>query len=172
MNKILWVIVVIIIAGGGYWLWTNEETSIMPTTQPSTQAGEIATGTPEEPQQPQGDGTSASQNLTLGTNSNAKLGTYLIASNGMTLYTYGKDTAGISTCTGACAQDWPPYTVPRGSTLNLQAGVSGTISTMIRADGTTQVTHNGMPLYFYSGDKTSDDTNGASVSADWKVAKP
>ena len=36
-------------------------------------------------------------------------GQVISTTNGMTLYTYDKDTAGQSTCYGECAQNWPPY---------------------------------------------------------------
>ncbi|HUM18196.1 MAG TPA: hypothetical protein VL086_21070, partial [Candidatus Nitrosotalea sp.] len=35
-------------------------------------------------------------------------GEVLTDAQGMTLYTYDKDTAGKSNCTGECAEYWPP----------------------------------------------------------------
>src|SRR5258706_7110801 len=37
-------------------------------------------------------------------------GSYMTDFAGMTLYTFDKDTAGVSTCYGGCAQIWPAYT--------------------------------------------------------------
>jgi len=130
--------------------------------------GATSTGSVQQP----GDGSSPSQNLALGTDSNAKVGTYLIGNNGMTVYSYDKDTVGVSNCTGTCAKNWPPYTVPAGTILNLQAGVSGAIATIARADGTMQVTYQGKPLYFYVGDKTSADITGNGIGGVWHVVKP
>src|SRR5450830_1085655 len=90
--------------------------------------------------------------------------TLLVAgSNGMTVYTYTKDTAGgASTCTGGCLTKWPAVTVGAGTTATAGAGVSGTLATITRPDdGTLQVTYNGLPLYFYQGDKAPGDTNGS-----------
>jgi predicted lipoprotein with Yx(FWY)xxD motif len=130
--------------------------------------GQPDNGTVQQP----GDGSDISENLTLGTDANATLGSYLIAYNGMTLYTYAKDSVGTSTCYGQCATNWPPYTVPAGMHLNLQAGVSGDAGTITRADGTTQVTYKGMPLYFYVKDAKSGDTTGQNVGSVWFVVKP
>ena len=103
-------------------------------------------------------------NLLLGTDGNKTLGTYLIGSNGMTLYTYAPDAPGVSNCIGQCAVNWPPYTVSDTSALkNLQAGVTGTAGTNTRADGTLQVTYNGKPLYFFKSDVNSGDTNGQGI---------
>jgi len=92
------------------------------------------------------------------------LGTYLVASNGMTVYTDSKDSANVSTCTGSCASAWPPYTVA-GSyvTFTGGTGVRGQISAITRADGTKQITYNGLPLYFWQGDKKAGDTTGNGV---------
>ncbi|MDE2078999.1 MAG: hypothetical protein KGI73_01285 [Patescibacteria group bacterium] len=112
-------------------------------------------------------------NLLLGTNGNAKQGTYLIGFNGQALYTYDKDTATASNCTGACATAWPPYLVPDTSALgNIQAGVPGKVGTITRADGTLQATYNGKPLYFYVGDTTENAVTGDGVKGVWHLATP
>jgi len=115
---------------------------------------------------------SVSQNLALSISSNGVLGRYLVGYTGMTLYTYAGDKGTASSCTGQCAVNWPPYVVPAQSVLNFGAGVNGTVSTTVRADGSTQVTYNGHPLYFYLGDKTASDTKGEGVGGVWRVARP
>jgi predicted lipoprotein with Yx(FWY)xxD motif len=111
-------------------------------------------------------------NLTLGQDANATVGKYLIGYNGMTLYTYAPDTAGISNCTGSCATTWPPYAVTSTDNLVAESPISGTIGTLTRAGGSIQVTYNGHPLYFYSGDTQSEDTNGQGIGGVWYVAQP
>jgi predicted lipoprotein with Yx(FWY)xxD motif len=50
-------------------------------------------------------------------------------------------------------------------------GVSGTLATITRADdGSLQVTYNGLPLYFFSGDKAAGDATGAYPG--WDAVKP
>jgi len=101
-------------------------------------------------------------------------GTLVVASaNGMTVYTFTKDVAnsGTSACTGGCLTKWPAVTVPAGSTAAGASSVTGKIGTITRTDdGTLQVTYNGLPLYFYSGDKAAGDANG--IYTGWAAVKP
>jgi predicted lipoprotein with Yx(FWY)xxD motif len=101
-------------------------------------------------------------------------GTLVVASaNKMTLYTFAKDVAnsGTSACTGGCLTKWPALTVPAGSTPAGDSGISGKIGTITRADdGTTQVTYNGLPLYFFGGDTVAGDANG--IYTNWAAVKP
>src|SRR5581483_2981787 len=41
-----------------------------------------------------------------------------------------------------------------------------------RADGSKQVTYNGMPLYYWQGDKAPGDTTGQGVGNVWWVVAP
>lgn len=108
-------------------------------------------------------------NLLLGTDATTTRGTYLIGFNGMTLYEYAKDLDS-SNCTGTCAKTWPPYIVPSKDVLaNVQAGIPGMVSSVPRADGSMQVTYDGHPLYFYTGDSVSGDMNGEQQSAAWSI---
>jgi|SRR5579872_1337312 len=109
--------------------------------------------------------------LSLGTSNT--IGNYLTSSNnGMTLYTYKNDSPGTSTCTGTCASTWIPYTVSSPTNLGAQTGISGTVATITRSDGSYQVTYNGMPLYFYGQDANVGDMNGNNVAGLWSVAMP
>lgn len=96
-----------------------------------------------------------------------KVGTYATDAKGMALYTYDKDTAGQSTCTGECAVKWPPYIVV-GEAPTVLPEHLGTIK---RADGTMQYTWDGKPLYYYITDKSAKDVYGDGVGGVWHVAK-
>jgi len=181
-STIVWIIIVILILGGGWYWYSTSQTA--PATGPSTATG--LNGSPNQGnlggadtgavQQPGADGQEnpvIGNNLALGTDSNAKLGTYLIGYTGMTVYTKSTDTAGTSSCYDACATAWPPYIVsPVDTITNLEAGVTGKTGTIVRTDGQLQLTYNGMPLYFYAADKTSSDATGEGVGGVWHVAKP
>lgn len=94
-------------------------------------------------------------------------------SNEMTVYTFTKDTAGssASACSGGCLTKWPALTVAAGAAPTAGDGVTGALATITRADdGTLQVTYNGLPLYFYAGDKAPGDTNGSYPN--WNLVKP
>lgn len=78
-----------------------------------------------------------------------------------TVYTFTPATSG-GTCTGECARFWPPVLT---STAPAEAaGLTGTLGTVQRADGTFQVTYNGAPLYLFSQSLTSGDADGASIT--------
>ncbi len=158
---------------GSYVGRTGPNCQFVCPTATSTATTATSTGT-GAPVAPSGDGTGVSDNFALGIDGTTELGSYLIAFNGQTVYTYAPDTdtPGKSSCTGTCATNWPPYIVPAGSRLNLEAGVAGTIGTIVRADGTAQITYKGQPLYFYIKDTMSGDTKGQGVGGVWYVVKP
>ena len=100
-------------------------------------------------------------------------GTGLVAgSNGMTVYTFSQDVkdSGKSNCNAGCINIWPALTVASGAAPTAGSGVSGKLGTITRDDGSTQVTYNGLPLYFFANDKAPGDTNG--IYQDWEAVKP
>ncbi|HEX5307978.1 MAG TPA: hypothetical protein VFW38_02745 [Solirubrobacteraceae bacterium] len=104
----------------------------------------------------------------------SKLGTIVAAgSKHMTVYLFEGDKGGSSSCSGACAGVWPPVTTA-GSPV-AHGAASSDLGTITRADGTTQVTYKGHPLYFFVKDKDSGDAYGEGVhgfGADWYVLTP
>ncbi len=100
------------------------------------------------------------------------MGKMLIADNGMTLYLFLNDTENTSNCYDACAQNWPPLLAANGETPVAGDGVTGTLGTTARTDGTLQVTYNGMPLYFFAADAQPGDGNGQNVKDVWYVVHP
>ncbi|MGZ8563260.1 MAG: COG4315 family predicted lipoprotein [Candidatus Limnocylindria bacterium] len=114
-------------------------------------------------------GASAGSALTL-TVSHTAVGDALAGPNGMTLYILTKDTDGTSTCTtGPCAATWPALKGD-GSAVQAGSGISGTWGTATWADGTKQVTHNGQPVYYYTGDSAAGDSNGQGANGVWFIA--
>jgi len=114
--------------------------------------------------------TEAPQTLVLASATSPALGAYLTGAGGMTLYTFTHDGADTSNCTGSCAGKWPPLTVTAGTTVSGPAGAADTFGEITRADGTTQVTYDHMPLYYYGGDSKAGDTTGQGVGGLWSVA--
>jgi predicted lipoprotein with Yx(FWY)xxD motif len=83
----------------------------------------------------------------------AKLGTVLATRGHLALYTWNREKDKKVHCTGACAKTWPPLTVPKGTMVEKHvAGAMGTFSTIVRPDGSRQVTWDGRPLYTFHGD--------------------
>ena len=85
--------------------------------------------------------------------------TVLTNASGRTLYWFAPDTPQKSVCYGSCASYWPPVRGP----LTAGAGVPGRLSTIKRADGSTQETYNGHPLYTYVGDSGPGQANGNNL---------
>ena len=103
-----------------------------------------------------------------------KLGKILTGEDGKTLYIFKNDkTANESTCTGQCADNWPPFALEGDEKAEAGDGVTGTIATFDRADGTKQVSYKGMPLYYFKGDAKAGDTNGQGLAnGAWVAATP
>ena len=101
----------------------------------------------------------------------SSLGQILVDGNGKTLYLFEADTSSQPTCSGACAQAWPPVTT--NGAPNAAGGASASLlGTTARSDGTTQVTFGGHPLYSFTGDTKPGDTNGegsTAFGAGWDV---
>ena len=91
-------------------------------------------------------------------------GKALVGSSGRAIYLFEADKSGTSACTGACAAAWPPVTVT--GTPRAGSGVSqALLGTIKRPDGTTQVTYNGHPLYYYAGDTGAGAAKGQGSKA-------
>lgn len=134
------------------------------STAPASAAPVVSTPASNAP-------SSASTTGVVVTMATTSLGPVLTGPSGLTLYTHTGDTASSSTCTGGCATAWPPLAVATGATATAGTGVSGTLGTLTRADGTTQVTYNGMPLYGWQNDAKAGDVTGQGVNG-FLVAKP
>jgi predicted lipoprotein with Yx(FWY)xxD motif len=115
-------------------------------------------------------GPAGAATITLGSTNDPALGAYLTGQNGMTLYVLNKDTPDASTCSGACATNWPPLAAAAGATITGPSGAMNPFATITRSDGIVQVTYNHMPLYYYSGDSTAGDTKGQGKNGTWFVA--
>jgi predicted lipoprotein with Yx(FWY)xxD motif len=91
-------------------------------------------------------------------------GKALAGRDGRTLYLFEADKNGKSACTGACAAAWPPDTVT--GTPRAGSGVNqALLGTVKRPGGTTQVTYNGHPLYYFTGDTGAGKAKGQGSKA-------
>ena len=99
------------------------------------------------------------------------LGTILVDGKGRSLYMYGADTprSGKSACAGACLAAWPPLTGAPSAGSGVDASKLGTIT---GTDGSTQVTYNGWPLYYFAKDSAAGQTTGQGVGGIWWVVSP
>jgi predicted lipoprotein with Yx(FWY)xxD motif len=106
------------------------------------------------------------------------LGPVLVDGQGITLYLYKTDHRGMpSRCYGICAIQWPPDVLPAGvDAPRAGPGVNATLlGTAPRTDGTTQITYNGWPLYFWPPDRVPGKATGQALTNAgglWYVVDP
>ncbi|HET9897838.1 MAG TPA: hypothetical protein VFQ44_23150 [Streptosporangiaceae bacterium] len=105
-------------------------------------------------------GTTASSNSIKTTSISGA--TVLTNAKGLTLYWFVPDTSTTSNCNGHCAKFWPPVKGP----VQAGSGVSGTLGTITRSDGSKQATWNGHPLYTYAGDTAPGQNKGNGITID------
>jgi predicted lipoprotein with Yx(FWY)xxD motif len=101
-------------------------------------------------------------------------GTVLTDGSGRAVYLWVKDTGNASTCSGACAGAWPPVTAS-GSVAASGSAKASDLGTITRSDGTKQVTYDGHPLYYFSGDSGAGTAAGQgsdSFGAKWWLVAP
>ena len=116
----------------------------------------------------------ATRSSTTVSSATSKLGRILVDSRGRTLYLFEKDKRGHSACAGACATYWPPLLTRRKPTA-ARAAKQALLGTTRRADGTTQVTYAGHPLYRFLQDTKPGQTSGQDLhdfGAGWYVLAP
>lgn len=94
-------------------------------------------------------------------------GRTLTNEQGMTLYTFDKDSSGKSACNGPCATNWPPFAA------SADAQPTGNYTFITRDDGSRQWAYKGRPLYTWSKDaKPGDITGDGYLNGAWHVAQP
>jgi len=111
---------------------------------------------------------------TVITTVSSSAGTFLANGSGHAVYLWTKDSSGMSACSGACAGAWPPVTTT--GTVTASGGAkSSDLGTITRSNGTKQVTYDGHPLYFFSGDSGPGMASGQGndgFGAKWWLVSP
>jgi len=97
-----------------------------------------------------------------------RLGDILVDAEGRTLYLFTSDKDANSTCYGECASYWPPLTT-EGTPLGGDGIDRTKLGISARTDGTTMVTFNGHPLYYFIKDSTAGDVAGQGYNNVWYV---
>lgn len=141
---------------GGYTTGTPIQGQTNPTPVPTTSPTISPTVSPSPSPSPS---PSASPTATALTTATGSIGTYVTDGSGRAVYVYTLDTTGTSNCTGTCATAWPPVLTPNGL-IPSGTGITATIGTIVLSDGTTQLTLNGMPLYYFVTDRSSGQISG------------
>jgi predicted lipoprotein with Yx(FWY)xxD motif len=93
-------------------------------------------------------------------------GKALVNGDGMTLYTFDKDSKGTSNCNGQCANLWLPLIA------TTDASASGDFTLITRSDGRKQWAYKNKPLYSWTKDTKAGDVTGDGVNSVWHIAVP
>ncbi len=120
--------------------------------------------------------TTATGSDTVSTKSISGVGTVLVDSKGMALYTNNQDSGMNVACTGSCTAIWVPLMAPSsGQPTSSDQAVQAKLG-MVKSKGGSQVTFGGMPLYTFvqdspgqvTGNGVTDSFGGTSFT--WTVA--
>jgi predicted lipoprotein with Yx(FWY)xxD motif len=89
-----------------------------------------------------------------------KRGAYIVDAAGLALYLFSEDAPGQAACGSNCAVAWPPVIVDGLPSAKNSAIDATKLGTVMRPDGSRQLTYAGMPLYYSESDVKADDTWG------------
>ena len=128
--------------------------SSSPTTAPQSSGSPSAAGTSAAASPTASSSGTALKTATIGG------ATVLTNANGFTLYSFAPDTATKSNCNAGCVQYWPPVKGP----ATAGSGVTGTLTTITRSDGSMQAAYDGHPLYTYVGDTAPGQAKGNGLN--------
>jgi predicted lipoprotein with Yx(FWY)xxD motif len=81
--------------------------------------------------------------------SSSDYGQVLFDSDDQAIYLFDKEKGSTSECYGECAAAWPPV-LTKGAPQPGKGADASLLGMTERNDGTTQVTYNGHPLYYYA----------------------
>jgi predicted lipoprotein with Yx(FWY)xxD motif len=104
----------------------------------------------------------------------SRYGRILFDGRGRVLYLFARDRGGRSSCSGACAEAWPPF-LTKGAPKALSGVNAKLVGTLRRSDGKLQVTYAKHPLYYYEGDTKPGQIKCQNVSEFgglWLVVAP
>lgn len=142
------------------------------TTTPTTPAAAVR-GTAAEPTIPSpadgeesGPAPSATAERPDLATADTSWGKVLVDGEGNALYAFTQDEPGQSSCTGSCAEAWPPATV-EGDASGGSGVNTASMGTVERADGSRQLTYAGRPLYRFHADTAPGSTKGQAVNGSW-----
>jgi predicted lipoprotein with Yx(FWY)xxD motif len=147
-----------------------DETAESPSATPmSTESATTAATSAPEPQaepEPAADGTT----LTTGS---SPFGTMLFDASNQAVYIWEVETSSTPQCYDDCEVAWPPV-LTDGAPVAAGEVRADLLGTVPRSDGSTQVTYNGHPLYYYAHEAPGEVKchNIATHGGMWWVVQP
>ena len=95
-----------------------------------------------------------------------EIGRHLVNANGITIYFNDRDGAAAPSCTGDCAENWPPFAPAAAE------AAAGNFSIIERKDGLQQWAYQNVPMYMFHEDEALGDIKGNLVRNDWRAFRP
>ena len=120
---------------------TAEDAAASPAVAEESAGEQAANGKQSEPK-PRG---------TAITTAESPFGEVLFDGDQRAIYLFDKEQSNTSECYEQCAVEWPPV-LTKGTPAAKGDVSQGKLGTTKRDDGSTQVTYNGRPLYYYQDD--------------------
>jgi predicted lipoprotein with Yx(FWY)xxD motif len=113
--------------------------------------------------------TKGSRVVELNVTRNDQIGDYVSDGAGRTLYRFDDDSARPprSVCNGDCAKTWPPLLIKSPGKIYPNGINPKILGYVERADGHCQVTIDGHPVYYFSGDTKAGDYRGQGLANKW-----
>lgn len=104
---------------------------------------------------------------------NSQYGPMLFDSKDQAIYIWQLEDSTTAACYGDCAKEWPPV-LTDGIPIATGKVNNDLLGTTKRTDGTTQVTYNSHPLYYYAHEKPGEVKchNVRSYGGLWWVIEP
>lgn len=97
---------------------------------------------------------------------NGQMVNVLLTNKNFAIYYYKADTALKATCTGQCAQDWPPVLAPQGTMVSSSVTLPKQLSVQQTANG-AQVFYDSHALYTYAADTQPANATGRGQDMQW-----
>lgn len=167
-SGLVWLVVIVVVIGiivVGYFVFQsntgsndsaiNQETSVkQPEKNSEVKSGDVATGT-------------------IITTGDSEFGMMLFNDKRQAIYIWELEESTSAECYGDCAKAWPPV-LTDGAPIASGSVNSRLLGTTKRTDGTTQVTYNGHPLYYYANEKAGEVKchNVSTHGGLWWVIQP
>lgn len=110
---------------------------------------------------------------TIITSGNSDFGTMLFNNVGQAIYIWELEESSTAECYSDCAKAWPPV-LTTGEPRTMGDVNNKLLGTTKRTDGSTQVTYNGHPLYYYAHEKAGEVKchNVSTHGGLWWVIQP
>jgi predicted lipoprotein with Yx(FWY)xxD motif len=144
-------VAVVAVLGFGSIVFASAHRTVQP--RPAALPIPIATGGGEGPSEPQ-------RPTVIVVHPGLRKPAVMADQHGFTLYAFSADQQRRSQCRRNCTLRWRPV-VSSGGKPQAGAGVNlPSIGSMLRDDGSFQVTFNDLPLYYFVDDKNPGDENG------------